>query len=125
MTTEREAGTEREGAVPGQRVTREQVRHVAALASLELTEAEEGRLEKDLNAILGHIAELNELDTTAVRPMAQVNELLSEARGTRAGAAGDGLRADVPVPSLERRAVMEQAPATDGVFFKVPKVIER
>ncbi len=35
------------------------------------------------------------------------------------------LRKDVPVPSLQRGAVMPQAPETDKVFFKVPKVIER
>jgi aspartyl-tRNA(Asn)/glutamyl-tRNA(Gln) amidotransferase subunit C len=53
-----------------------------------------------------------------VAPLAQVSELLD--------AAGKGvLRADVPLPSLDRATVMNQAPETDHVFFKVPKVIER
>ena len=102
------------------RVTRDDVRHVAALASLELTAGEEAHLERDLNAILSYIAELNELDTAGVQPMAQVGELLA---GDQVPATV--LREDEPRPSLARGVVMEQAPATDGVFFKVPKVIER
>jgi aspartyl-tRNA(Asn)/glutamyl-tRNA(Gln) amidotransferase subunit C len=35
------------------------------------------------------------------------------------------LRADTIKPSLDRRTIMDQAPQTDGRFFKVPKVIER
>jgi aspartyl-tRNA(Asn)/glutamyl-tRNA(Gln) amidotransferase subunit C len=61
---------------------------------------------------------LNELDTEGVEPLAQVSEL-------QEGAVAVALRADLPVPSLDRAAVMPQAPETDGVFFKVPKVIER
>ena len=87
----------------------------------ELAEETEPML-RDLNAILDYVAELNELDTTGVMPLAQVSELLSE-QDEAAGA--DGLRADVVVASLERGVVMAQAPETDGVFFKVPKVIER
>ena len=43
-------------------VTIEDVRRVAELANLELTADEEPRMQRDLNAILGHIAQLNELD---------------------------------------------------------------
>ena len=98
-------------------VTADVIRHVGALASLELTAAEELGLERDLNAILGHIAELNQLDTTGVEPMAQVSDLLHGAT--------EPLRTDEPRPSLDRARVMSGAPATDGTFFKVPKVIER
>jgi aspartyl-tRNA(Asn)/glutamyl-tRNA(Gln) amidotransferase subunit C len=35
------------------------------------------------------------------------------------------MRADLPLPSLDRAVVLAQAPETDQVFFKVPKVIER
>ena len=109
-------------------VTREDVRHVAALASLELTAAEEVSMERDLNAILGYVAELNELDTSSIAPMSQVSEILA-AHGPRdevgGGSSPSALRADEPRPSLPRPIVMRQAPATDGSFFKVPKVIER
>lgn len=97
-----------------------EVRRVAELANLELTPREETSLQRDLSAILGHIAQLNELDTSQVEPMAQVGEVLADPKTGK-----DGLREDVLRPSLDRKPVMEQAPETDGVFFKVPKVIER
>lgn len=109
------------GEVAG--VTIEEVRRVAELANLELTAEEEPRMQRDLNAILGHIAELNELDTAGVPAMAQVGELLAE--GLEVEGAGGALRADVVRPSVDRRAVMAAAPESDGRFFKVPKVIER
>ncbi len=102
-------------------VSVEQVRHVADLANLELTAEELPRMAHDLNAILGHIAQLSELDTSDVVPMAQVGDAL----GVAPAAFGEGLRADVVRPSVDRAAVMSQAPDTDGRFFKVPKVIER
>ncbi len=102
-------------------VSIEDVRRVAELANLELTAEEEPRMRRDLNAILGHIAQLNELDTSGVPAMAQVGEML----GGVVDSAGASLRADVIRPSLDRAAVMAAAPESDGRFFKVPKVIER
>ena len=100
------------------KVTVEDVGRVAELANLELLPEETGHMLHDLNAILDYVAELNELDTTGVAPLAQVSELQ-----TAAGASV--LRCDAVQPSLDRAAVMPQAPETDQVFFKVPKVIER
>jgi len=102
-------------------VTLEDVCHVADLANLELNAGELSRMARDLNSILGHIAQLNELDTTEIAPMAQV----SEALGISPAPAGETLRADAVKPSLDRAEVMTEAPETDGRFFKVPKVIER
>jgi len=99
------------------------VRRVAELASLELTEAEQQRMVKDLNAILGHIAELGEVDTSAVEPMAAGIPSLPDSVAARDSK--EALRGDVRRPSLDRAVVMAEAPETDGVFFKVPKVIER
>ena len=98
-----------------------EVQHVADLANLELTAEELPRMARDLNAILGHIAELSELDTSDVPPMAQVAEMLGITPATH----GESLRSDTVVPSIDRAAVMAEAPETDGRFFKVPKVIER
>ncbi|MCU1251394.1 MAG: glutamyl-tRNA(Gln) amidotransferase, subunit [Edaphobacter sp.] len=102
-------------------VTVEDVRRVAELANLELTAEEEPRMQRDLNAILGHISQLNELDTEGIPAMAQVGEVL----GAVADTTGAFLRADVVRSSLDRAAVMAEAPESDGRFFKVPKVIER
>lgn len=101
------------------KVTVKDVERVAELAHLELGAEETPAMLHDLNAILDYVAELNELDTTGVAPLAQVSELSLE------GAGQNTLRADAPIPSLDRAAVMPLAPETDGVFFKVPKVIER
>ncbi|MGD0734151.1 MAG: Asp-tRNA(Asn)/Glu-tRNA(Gln) amidotransferase subunit GatC [Terracidiphilus sp.] len=99
------------------KVTVEDVERVAELAHLELAQEETAHMLGDLNAILDYVAELNELDTTGVVPLAQVNELFS--------AETTGLRADLQLPSLDRATVLAEAPETDQVFFKVPKVIER
>lgn len=100
------------------KVTVADVERVAELANLELEPEESRSMVHDLNAILDYVAQLNELDTAGVTPLAQMSELDS----TRDASA---LRADVTVPSLDRATVMPQAPETDGSFFKVPKVIER
>jgi aspartyl-tRNA(Asn)/glutamyl-tRNA(Gln) amidotransferase subunit C len=100
-------------------VSVEDVRRVAELASLELTADEEARMLRDLNAILGHVSQLNELDTSAVAPMAQVSEAIGGSQTAMV------LRPDEVRPSLDRSVVMACAPETDGTFFKVPKVIER
>jgi aspartyl-tRNA(Asn)/glutamyl-tRNA(Gln) amidotransferase subunit C len=105
----------------GSEVTLEQVRHVADLANLELTAEELPRMARDLNAVLGYIEQLNELDTADVPPMAQVAEVL----GVQPALAGETLRSDTVRPSIDRSLVMAEAPETDGRFFKVPKVIER
>jgi len=103
-------------------VTVEDVRRVAELAHLELAPEETGRMLRDLNAILDYVAELNELDTEGVAPLAEVSELMSGRGDTGWSSA---LRADQVRPSLDRSVVTGQAPETDGAFFKVPKVIDR
>jgi aspartyl-tRNA(Asn)/glutamyl-tRNA(Gln) amidotransferase subunit C len=102
-------------------VTIEDVCRVAELANLELTPDEEPRMQHDLNAILSHIAQLNELNTSGIPAMAQVSEMLGGALDD----VGSLLRPDVVVSSLDRSVVMAAAPDSDGRFFKVPKVIER
>jgi aspartyl-tRNA(Asn)/glutamyl-tRNA(Gln) amidotransferase subunit C len=103
-------------------VTDKDVSYVADLAHLELTEDERTRMLKDLNSILGYIDSLNELDTTSVEPMAQVASRLD---GSEAEGFAYAMRADEPRPSLPHKEALRNAPASDGVFFKVPKVIER
>jgi aspartyl-tRNA(Asn)/glutamyl-tRNA(Gln) amidotransferase subunit C len=95
-------------------VSEQDVERVAELANLELTSAEKANMLHDLNSMLDYFSQLNELDTTSVPPMLQALE-----------AETTGLRADEIAPSLNRRPVLACAPDTDGVFFKVPKVIER
>jgi aspartyl-tRNA(Asn)/glutamyl-tRNA(Gln) amidotransferase subunit C len=97
-------------------LTEKEVRYVADLANLRLSEEEIHRLSDDLGQILTHIEQLNELDTKDVAPMAQV--LFEEDEIAP-------LREDVPHTSLSNQDALANAPVTGGGYFKVPKVIER
>jgi len=111
------------------KVTEKDVAYVADLANLELSDDERARMLRDLNSILGHIDNLNELDTANVSPMAQVSELYGVDK-TKTGSERyiyaaredviEGLR-----KSLPHDEALANAPSTDGTYFKVPKVIER
>jgi aspartyl-tRNA(Asn)/glutamyl-tRNA(Gln) amidotransferase subunit C len=94
------------------KISLEQVRHVARLARLELTAAEEQRLQHELSDILGYVDKLNELDTTRVAPTAQVGE------------AGTPTREDTVTNGAAPDEMLANAPARDGFLFKVPRIIE-
>jgi len=110
------------------KVTARDVSHVADLASLELNDAERAAMVRDLNSILGYIDKLNEIDTANVEPMAHAgcdDATDPEKRSNRFpyGSREDGVEG--LRKSLPQAAAMENAPDTDGTFFRVPKVIER
>ena len=80
---------------------------------------------KDLNSILDYIDRLNELDTSDVPPMAQISAKFGSSDETKHDGISAAWREDVPRPSLPHSEAMNNAPESDGEFFKVPKVIER
>lgn len=98
------------------KITENEVRYVADLANLRLTEEEIGRMAHDLDEILTHVEKMNALDTSGVEPMAQV---LYETAETAT------LRADVEHTPLGSDTGTANAPVKGAGFFKVPKVIER
>jgi aspartyl-tRNA(Asn)/glutamyl-tRNA(Gln) amidotransferase subunit C len=98
------------------KITEKEVRYVAGLANLQLTDAEVSKLQADLDGILEHMDQLKEIDTEGVEPMAQV---LFDAGETAT------LRADVPVTPLGNEAALANAPLSGAGYFKVPQVIER
>ena len=98
------------------KITEREVRYVADLANLKLSDEEIGRLSKDLDEILTHIDTLNELDTSNVQPMAQV---LYDAEENAT------LRDDQERPCLGNELALANAPLSGAGYFKVPKVIER
>ena len=111
------------------KVTEKDVAYVADLANLELTAEERAGMVRDLNSILDHIDMLNELDTSDVAPMAQVSDRYGvdeTKQGSERFAYAsredvlEGLR-----KSLPQEVALENAPDSDGTFFRVPKVIER
>ena len=98
------------------KITEQEVRRVAELANLALTSEEIARMAADMDGILSHMDKLNELDTSNVRPMAQV---LYDAEETAT------LREDVERPTLPNAEAVANAPLAGAGYFKVPKVIER
>jgi aspartyl-tRNA(Asn)/glutamyl-tRNA(Gln) amidotransferase subunit C len=98
------------------KITEPEVRYVADLANLKLTDSEIARLRKDMDEILTHMDALSEVDTSAVEPMAQV---LYQSEETAT------LREDQPVPPLGNAAALANAPLAGAGYYKVPKVIER
>lgn len=108
------------------KITEKDVANVADLANLELTEDERSRMLKDLNSILEYIGRLNELDTSNVPPMAQnADRFGADANKTGSARFAYARRDDIEKPSLPHNEAMQNAPMTDGTFFKVPRVIER
>ena len=97
-----------------------EVRRIATLARLELTDQEVERLTVELAAILEYAAEVQRVDTEAVAANMPVTHASSGAT-----AAAGALRADVPAPSLPRPIVLDQAPGADreAGFFTVPRVL--
>jgi|SRR4051812_17727512 aspartyl-tRNA(Asn)/glutamyl-tRNA(Gln) amidotransferase subunit C len=107
------------------KVSEKDVAYVADLSNLELTAEERTRMQADLNNILTYIDMLNELDTTNVEPLAEVASKFapgSEQGGRKFQYAS---REDVVRPGLTHEVAMQNAPDTDGTYFRVPKVIEK
>ena len=93
-------------------VTAEQVRHIARLARIAMSDEEIAALAPELNNILGWVEQLGEVDTEGVEPLTAVIDQKLR------------LRDDVVSDGDCRDAVLANAPVADHGFFAVPKVIE-
>ncbi len=93
------------------KITRNEVRHVALLARLELSQSEEELMTGQMNTILEYMGKLNELDTKEVEATTHAIELRNV------------FREDRVVPSLDRKDSLANAPGADGVNFVVPRVL--
>ena len=94
-----------------EKITRDEVRHVARLARLELTGQEEARLTDQMNQILCYMERLNELNTTDCPATTHAIQLHNV------------FRQDAVQASLDRAGALANAPDSDGACFRVPKVI--
>jgi aspartyl-tRNA(Asn)/glutamyl-tRNA(Gln) amidotransferase subunit C len=88
------------------------VRHIALLARLELSPAEEQAFAEQLDHILSHFEKLRQLDTDGVEPTAHIVAMDTP------------FRDDVVRNAPAVQELLSNAPARDGDFFKVPKIIE-
>lgn len=91
------------------------VRKIAKLAHLEITDAEVALYTPQMAEIVNYIEQLNELDTDDIEPM--LGGLTDE------GAATDTVREDVVTPSLGQKVALDQAPVNVAGHFQVPKVL--
>ena len=96
---------------PDQKISLDQVRHVARLSRLALSEEQAHRYATQLESILEYVAKIDEVDVGGVEPMAHALPLQNVLRG------------DTPTAPLTNEQVLQNAPESDGPFFKVPKVI--
>ena len=96
-------------------ITRIDVEKIADLARLELTAEETDLFTEQLSSIIGYVEKLNELDTTNVPPMSHC---------APSGGDGEYARRDDQVrASTGQKLAVENAPDSDGGYFKVPRVI--
>jgi len=94
------------------KLSTEELRQIALLARLRLTPEEELALATELDAILGYVDKLNELNTDHVEPFKHAVTGLNP------------LRDDRVTNHSNTESLLANAPDRDGTFFKVPKIIE-
>ena len=94
-------------------VDNELVSHLAHLSKLNVAPEKMDKLVADMQDLVVFVEQLNALDTTGTMPLMQMGDAVNV------------LRADEVGGSITRAAALQNAPATDGVFFKVPKVIQK
>lgn len=92
-------------------IERDTIKKVANLARLELSDAEEVQLAQDAEQILDWIKQMEEVDTTNVQPMTHVHTNIND------------FRSDIPHNDLTREEGLKNAPAQDGEYIVVNKVM--
>ena len=93
------------------RITRDDVAHVARLALLDLSDDELDAFTEQLGAVLDHAADVEALDLSGVEPTFHPYRLVNR------------LRSDVVETTVDRDEVLAQAPAVEDAMFKVPPVL--
>ena len=93
-------------------LSEKEVRHIALLSRLQLSDEEVKQYASQLTDILDYVKKLQSLDTEGVEPMIS------------ASGSGSVFREDKPRPGLSREAAFESAPSHDEAYFRVPPVIE-
>lgn len=94
-------------------VTSEMIDRLATLAKLKFSEEEKKDLKTDLEQMIGFVEKLKEVDTTGTEPLLHITEAVNV------------LREDEVRQTITREEALLNAPLTDGIFIKVPKVIKK
>ncbi len=96
-------------------ITTEDIKKIAKLAHLEITEEEVALYTPQMAEIVAYVEQLNELDTSSVEPA--IGGLTAEGEATAT------LREDIPHESLGQELALDQAPTASHGYFRVPKVL--
>ena len=115
-----------------QTITVEQVRQVAALCRIGLTDEEAERLRGEMAGLLDEVSVLQEIDAAGVEPTAHTFDDQSGDGQAGSGQAGDDgaglvggvMREDEPRPPMEREETLANAPRRDGPYFRVQAVMD-
>ncbi|MBS1578276.1 MAG: Asp-tRNA(Asn)/Glu-tRNA(Gln) amidotransferase subunit GatC [Bacteroidetes bacterium] len=94
-------------------VTNEMINNLAHLSRLNFNEEQTQSIKADLEKMIAFVEQLNEVDTTGVEALLHMGDAVNV------------LREDEIKGSISRNEALLNAPDTDGVFFKVPKVIKK
>lgn len=95
------------------KITDELMEKIAHLARLEIKDSEREALKKDMNDILAWVDKLKEVDTEGVEPLVYMSNEI------------DNVREDKVENQLPQQEALDNAPDSDGKFFRVPKVIDK
>jgi len=90
-------------------ITKEQIKHLAHLSRLELTDHELDAMRGDMEKILGFVAKIDELDLTGVEPLTQMSSSV------------DVMRADEALNMITKEQALKNAPDANSDYFRVPK----
>lgn len=107
-----EEGSDTDTASQRERISIEEVKHVAKLARLNLTDKETEGYRDDLNSILDYVAALENIDTTDIEPMSHVLDIKNV------------WRKDTPLERDNPLDLLKNAPEKAGAYYKVPKILE-
>ena len=99
-------------------LTEKEIKHVAQLARIKITEKEEEKFKKELSAILDYINKLGEVNTENVDPLYQVTGLVNSMRS-------DDYRRDFVIDEDLNKKLIDQAPDKEEGFIKVKSVLSR
>ena len=95
-------------------INKKEIHKIAKLAKIDIKDGELDAYSDQISKILDYITELNEVDTSKVEEFS--GDILNNQQN---------LREDVIGKSLDREEIIKLAPESDGVYFKVPKVIKK
>ena len=95
-----------------EKISTEEVKHVAKLARLNMTDEETENYRNDLNSILDYVAALEDVDTSGIEPMSHVLDIKNVWRD------------DIPVERENPLELLNNAPDREDAYYKVPKILE-